>query len=201
MLRRRILYNTTSPYATAAVNDILCSDMSIISNSNYASSGKTAIGVVFYNENGVLKAMALVDIASKAYGTNVDLSLVNKTSESTAITDYDGKENTNVMVSAYGSDNTYAAGACRLFSTPGTVAGDWNLASAGEITQIYTNMTALNASLSAVSGSAFSSVTRYITSTEMSASYCWHLPVWSGALAYMGKNITGSARPIIKITY
>lgn len=58
MLRRRILYKINNiDYSGVQIGDILCSDLTIVTTANYASSGKTAIGITYYNDSGDVRFM------------------------------------------------------------------------------------------------------------------------------------------------
>lgn len=204
MLRRRI-FKSGIDYSAAVLLDILCSDLSYIPEANFSGSGKTAIGVVFYNSNGTLKVMAISELPQKAYGgAGTDLSITNYTDSVIArTTDFNGKENTTTMVAAIGADDAFAAGACRLFSPQGTKAGDWDLPSAGECHIIFSNKVAINASLTTASGTilsiGYNSV--YLSSSEYNNAYCWGYWPYQSDASPRDKSTILNVRPIMTINY
>lgn len=167
-MRRRFIGVNASTYASAVVGDILCSDLTVVTPANYSGSGKTAIGIVFSNASNKLKAVALTKSSSEMWWGDVSTAITNLAdiaSVNDAKADMDGRGNTTkinaVMYSTY-----YAAGWCHAFSTSGAPAGNWFLPSAGEWWTIYQNLTTINNSLSACSGTAFNQYDYYWSSTH-----------------------------------
>ena len=127
------------------VGAILNSDMSCSAD---VVSGKTPIGVVFDRENKL--AMGLEESYMKYSETFLDFSLLNTfASNSMALTDMDGKKNTNTIL-AYCKANGKSCPAFEYVSeykTEGTKAGDWYLPALGELFEIYYNRDEVNAAL------------------------------------------------------
>lgn len=189
-------------YSSAAVGDILCSDMKIVSAANYSASGKTAIGIVFYNVSGVLKAVSLTQQGGLTWGGMAfDIpELTNYTTTESAITDTNGTANTTIIISYLGDSTSLAAGYCRAFSTSGRAAGNWDLPALGELNAIKINKTTINASLSAVSGTTLSLF--YLSSTEYDADAPWaYSALYDAMQTWVKDDDTAQVRPITKITY
>lgn len=189
-------------YSSAAVGDILCSDLKIVSAANYTISGKTAIGVVFYNSSGELKAVSLTQQGGVTCGgKGIDIpELTNYALPGNAITDTNGTANTTTIISYLGDSTSLAAGYCRAFSTSGRAAGNWDLPAAGELNAMKTNKTTINASLSTVSGTTLSLY--YLSSTEYDGNEVWAYNANYDVLQTWPKDDDSAyARPITKITY
>lgn len=189
-------------YSSAVVGDILCSDLKIVSAANYTISGKTAIGIVFYNSSGVLKVVSLTQQGGITWGGkgNDIAELTNYTAAENAINDTNGTANTTTIIGYLGDSTSLAAGYCRAFITSGRAAGNWDLPAAGELNAIKTNKTTINSSLSTVSGTALSLY--YLSSTEYDSDEAWAYNANSDVLQSWPKDDdTAYARPITKITY
>ena len=204
MLRRRLLNKKGIDYSGAVVGDILCSDMSYVTIDNYALSGKTAIGVIINNASGVLRAMDLSD-GFKSFGGGADISeLTNYTTSGNAITDTDGKENTNIIIAALGNSSDHAAGYCANFTTVGTSVGDWHLGALGEFKMIVDNRATVNASLTTVGGTLIvnvGTIRNYGSSTEYGSNHNWAYISSFGAYYEDAKTTNKHIRPIIILTY
>ena len=207
-LRRRISNRPSGvDYSGAVVGDILCSDLTIVTNANYASSGKTAIGVVVNNASGNLRAIALGEYSKPFGGSGTDIAgLTNYTTSATALTDTDGKGNTALIIAAIGSSTDHAAGFCNSFTTSGTSAGDWYFCALGEVKMFIDDTATINTSLTTVSGTLISvSPTSlvYTSSTEVSDTNNWVRRIqWSDYVSYpKSATVTVYVRPMIKITY
>lgn len=175
MLRRRLLYNKGGiDYSSAGVGDILCSDMSFVSATNFASSGKTAIGVIFRITSSSVSAIALSVVAGKYFGgSGTDIpTLQNITTGGES--EFDGKGNTDKIIEALGNSTNLSAGWCRAFYTQGTNAGDWYLPAMGEWFAIAANQYTIEASFSVCGGTRFpTSGTMCVTaSSEYDSLYC-----------------------------
>ena len=154
MLRRRLLYNKGGiDYSSAGVGDILCSDMSFVSATNFASSGKTAIGIIVINSSRILKVMSLSEFTNLPWSTSaIDITGLVDVDEAIAQTDMAGRGNTDIILAQLGTGIDYAAGKCNAFSTGGTSAGKWYLPSVGELYAMLSNFATINSSLSICSG-------------------------------------------------
>ena len=189
------------PYSGAVVGDILCSDLTIVSAANYSASGKTAIGVVIYNALGVLKAVSLAEVSRyfSSYDSNIP-GLTDFAEMNSALTDIDGRANTSIIFTALGS-YAYAAVYCRSFTTTGTQVGDWDLPALGELKYIIDNLSAIQSSLSSVSGTSIVTYGYWASSTESDAAYQWVAMLHNGTYHRYLKQRQMTVRPITKITY
>lgn len=171
--------------------------MTFVSAANYASSGKTAIGVVVGNSNRQLRVVGLTSVTGLIWASTMvgDITTIpNFSTPADAQLDMNGKENTEAAYNftPYNQDDTTAIGWCKLYSTPGTNAGDWYLPSAGElallatktsnfydVTNNTTHVTSINNALSAcgVAKLPWNTTTYgyYISSTEKNSSYTFLL--------------------------
>lgn len=218
MLRIRTLYNR-SDYSGAQVGDILCSDRTVVTTANYAASGKTGIGIAYYNESGDIRFLYPNPLLqnNKAWGPDVDITdLADITTEVGAIADFDGSGNTDIIINQQGASTTYSPGYCRAFSTAGTSAGDWYMPALGELSIILDNVTAINAAITAVFGESYN-ITDYKvlqSSTEYgyssgNSSYCiWYALLYDSEIHFGGtdspKTFLDAAAyvvPCLKITY
>lgn len=178
------------------IGDVLYADMTC-SNSTYIDRNKLVIGVIF-NTNQRF-ALALEEdslIWSEEYFDVPDLA--NKTSESEARADFDGKGNTEKVV-AYCKANNKSCPAFEYVSnykTVGTKAGDWYLPAGGELNGIYKNRDALNTVLDKISATKLS-VSSYWSSSENSDNNAWGEYFNSESTDRYSKFHSYNVRPIL----
>lgn len=154
-----------SAQQTVHIGDILCTDGSTISVSEFPSSGKTAMGVVYYLDPSGLNGLAVnlyddaTDIEYGGYGVDFPIPDVDEARK--AIYDFDGYSNTETMRGMYGGSYYYPAVWCTDFDN------GWYIPGAGELRLLYNNILTINSSLTAVGGTAlFDNTDNYWTSTE-----------------------------------
>ena len=137
----------TNGYEWDDVNKICtssCSDTSCrVGNIMYSDGtcckekldNKTAIGVVVKDNELVMSKEIFSSFWSENNGGTDISSLNNYTSETVAITDFNGRVNTLAIVAACANDTTEdnAAIYCNSYSTEGTNVGQWYLPAAGEL--------------------------------------------------------------------
>lgn len=134
------------------IGDILCTDGSIIAPEAYASSGRTAKGIVFYVDETNLHGWAvhLQYQGSLLWSTErQDIpGLNNFLRFRDAITDFDGYENTRVI---------RAAGNAAWYPAAWAVDFDdgWYLPAAGQIRYLYGYIPEINNSIGIVGGEPF----------------------------------------------
>ena len=153
------------------IGDILYSDMSC--DPNFVAS-KRPIGVVFDRTKRL--AMALEESQQRwSYPDDFDVPGVNNVlSESTATADWQGKNNTRLVL----EDCKARRYSCPAFvyvnsyQTEGTQAGDWYLPAAGELIAINGNMGVLNTALGKIGG------------TKLPTSYHWSSSEYTGDRAW-----------------
>ena len=185
---------TTPDYTNCTVGAILYSDMSC--NANVVAS-KKPIGVVFDTTNHL--AMAL-DMAEKAWSDEqFDVpSLPNITTDSAVIADWQGKNNTRLVLE-YCKTNGKSCPAFEYvnsYKTEGTLAGDWYLPAFGELNAIYGNKDVLNIALGKIGGTKLDTGYRR-SSSEYSGNYAWLLSFGNGDVEYGHKYINFYVRPVL----
>lgn len=149
------LLSGSMSYASAAIGDILLTDKSFATLTQWNTGGYLpAIGVIFGNASGVLRVLSLTKSAAIKWDTAAspaDLSLTNY--EPTDYSDLNGLTNTATIVTALGNVTTHAAGYCYNYVTDGTVAHNWYLPAYGEGKAIIDNYSTLNTTLTALGAS------------------------------------------------
>lgn len=159
------------PPPAVAIGDILCTDGTTVKPSEYASSGKTAMGVVFYVDNTDEHGWAvhLQDQGTNiVWGNNgVDIPYLNNFPDARdAIADMDGYNNT-FSIRYY--NNSYAYPAAWLVDFD----NGWYLPACGQLKMLHAERAVVNNSLQIVNGTPMpvgSSGWTYWSSTEKSAS-------------------------------
>ena len=185
---------TTPDYINCTVGAILYSDKSC--NANVVAS-KTPIGVVFDTTNHL--AIAL-DTEVKAWSDEYfDVpTLSNIASESVAVADWQGKNNTKFVLE-YCKTNGKSCPAFEYvnsYKTEGTLAGDWYLPAFGELNAIYGNKDVLNIALGKIGGTKLDTGYRR-SSSEYSGNYAWLLSFGNGDVEYGHKYINFYVRPVL----
>ena len=172
-----------------SIGDILCTDGSIIKPSEYASSGKTAWGIVFYVDRNDAHgwAVALNNQSSSIqwssnsnYGYDIP-NLPNFENARTAMHDLDGKRNTETIRNeGFGYD----------FPAAWAVDFDegWYLPSAGQLRYLYSYIPEINASLRIAGGANIPYHDNY---------YYWSSTEFTGYHAY-DMNSGGSLGDYVK---
>ena len=238
MLRHRVLMQKkastqlsgSTAYSSAAVGNVLLSDRSFVTVAQYVAGGYLpAVGIIFSNSSGQLKAVSLVE-ANKAWDASTtpqDIStLYNYYYEEYypaqpnlpyASADTDDTGNTSKIIAALGAENDCAANYCRNFSPSGMISGQWDLPSYATLKTILTNISTINSSLSSLSATILTpynqGVNFYLSSTEAITPED-DIAVWSGMIydseLYMSRveksailysSYYAIARPVITITY
>ena len=154
------------------IGDILYSDMSCDPN---VVASKTPIGVVF--DRAKRLAMALEESQQYwSYPDRFDVpGLNNITSESAATADWQGKNNTRLVLE-YCKTNGYSCPAFEYvnsYTTVGTIAGDWYLPAAGELNAIYGNKDALNIALGKIGRTKLETSYYRWSSSEYAGDRAW----------------------------
>ena len=159
----------------ATVGDILCTDGTWVSPSDYATSGKTAMGVIFHVDDSGYHGWAvnLQEYGIRAWSTNsIDIpNLTNYTNAS----DTAGYGNTQIIRNS-GDASTYPAAWTVDFN-----AG-WYLPAIGQLSVLREAIDVVNLSLSCVGGDAFgvhpffgAGAWYYWSSTEYSDIFAWFM--------------------------
>lgn len=162
-------FSTSKAQNRVAVGDILCTDNTCVRPDDYAFSGKTAMGVVFYVDNTDQHGWA-VHLQNQSTGCkwsteNVDISgLINYSMWHDAIYDLDGYSNT-LCIRNFGNATKYPAAWAVDFNN------GWYLPSIGQFNCLYGAIIEINMSLLRVNGTPLYLFDEfYHTSTEFTAS-------------------------------
>lgn len=156
------------------VGDILCTDGSILGPGDFPTSGKVAMGVIFYVDNSGLHgwAVELQDSGPTLWSTLMNPyydvpTLDNYTTSRAAITDMDGYSNTATLRAA-GDANTYPIAYAVDFEN------GWYVPSAGQSRLLYANTNVVNASLQLANGTPIT-WGWFWTSTEATYISAWRI--------------------------
>lgn len=180
-----------------AVGDILCTDGTTVKPSEFSSSGKTAMGVVFYVDNTGEHGWAMhlqdqgTDVQWSPIGQYADIPMLTNYSEPRdAIMDLDGYSNTQNIRNA-GPATQYPAAYAVDF------ANGWYLPALGQIRLIFSEMVTLNTSLQVVGGTQFpmNNYYYYWSSTEESSPFAWNVS-YGGSMGSYGKGFNHRVRSI-----
>ena len=121
--------------------------------------------------------------------------ITETTDYTVAEADFSGKEHTNAIITAYTehSVDMDAQDMCKVLQTfnDGENNGgftDWYIPAAGQLFEIYTNRTNINAALSAMTATQFSFADYYWSSSEYSSGGGWFVDFRSGNVDYSGKD-------------
>ena len=187
---------TTPDYSNCKIGAILYSDKSCDPN---VVASKKPIGVVFDQANRL--AIALDPEAVKWWVDNpFDVpTLSNYSSPSEATADWQGKNNTRLVLE-YCKTNVRGCPAVEYvnsYKTDGTKAGDWYLPAMGELNAIYQNKDVLNTALGKIGGTKLGT-DWYWSSSENSSYHAWGLSFSNGGVYGYGKNSNGGyVRPVL----
>ena len=200
-----ILGQCTGYAKNCAIGQILNSDGTCTTNKE---SDKTPIGVIVYiGSDNCGYAMTASSIATGIawgnYGTDIS-SLPNYTSWSSAIKDFDVSGNTTKIIQA-GSSNNYPAAYAALNYAPSaapTSKGKWMLPTAGILNSLYTNLNAINNTISKLGGTQLTNDNEHIwSSSEYDLSSAWIFCTGNGrnGVNYSRKSDTVEryVRPVI----
>ena len=176
------------------VGDILYSDKSCDPN---VIATKKPIGVVFDRANKL--AIGLEESRKRWADDYFDVpGLSNITSSSAVTADWQGKNNTKVVLE-YCKTNGKSCPAFEYvnsYKTEGTQAGDWYLPAMSELNAIYGNKDVLNITLGKIGGTKLEA--DYWSSSEYSNDDAWLLRFSGGDVYYDIKYyIYGYGRPVI----
>ena len=178
----------------ANVGDILFSDMSCGSS---MVDGKRAIGVIFEPDYRLAVALSTT---TKVWSTEYfDIPGLTNSSQSEAMADYNGKNNTKTIMTycVANSKSCPAAEYASNFSTLGTQAGDWYLPGLGELNALYSHKTAVNEGLSKAKGTALPDSYHW-SSSEHSNNLAWGQGFGNGNVNYYNKaDSSNYVRPVL----
>ena len=185
------------------VGDIYCTDNTTVSPEDFATSGKTALGVVFFVDNSQQHgwALALNDAGSGTmrWGDGGSLCYLNSYNNNPQLVNADtiGSARCDSIVHAAQilgwslADYSSAVNAAMQCGT------GWYLPAMGQLAVLYGNMPEVNAALDAIAGSSKMNGRQYWSCTEENAGVvsAWVLN-YDGAAMATPKLTTASVRAI-----
>lgn len=148
----------------------------LVTRDNWSFSNDDASGVAVKTDNCafVIAKEEQTSIKWGGYGTLID-GCTTTTNSNTAKIDYNGKQNTNAIVSQLGTSETYAARYCKEYIFLHGAQG--YLPALGELYEVYQNKTEVNACMSLIGGKALfdNSIPRRWSSTQYNSDQAWYL--------------------------
>ncbi len=199
----------TGKAQSCSVGQILNNDGSC---SNSVVSGKTPIGVVVYISGGTDKcgyAMTASPIATSIIWSTeyVNTGAFQSPNWQEAIKDFDVSGNMTKIIQS-GNSSTYPAAYAALNYAPSaapTSKGKWMLPTAGILNSLYTNLNAVNNTISKLGGTQLTGDNEHIwSSSEYSYGYAWVFCTyggagWGGVYDYYKGNLSshGVVRPVL----
>lgn len=162
------------PFVT--VGDILCTDATIVKPADFASSGKTAYGVVFYVDNTGEHGWAVhlhyqhisIMWTTPSSALTDILNLTNYSTSRTAINDFNGYNNT-LIIRNVGNEANYPAAFAVDFEN------GWYIPAAGQLRQLFNEIVEVRASLQIVGGDVLLLDSGHWSSTESAKNYAWEV--------------------------
>lgn len=132
---------------------------------------------------------------SGSYSSTPNLSDNISSWTSGALSDWNGKENSNVLkgvTTGGGSYTSYATigHVLSTFLSSNDAKGytDWYIPSCGQLSLIYMHLTSVNNALTAIGGQKFNTSNTYWSSSEYSSGYGWGVNFSSGCVGYGSKS-------------
>jgi len=134
--------------------------------------------------------------ADGSYESTPNLSSDYTTWTSGALSDFNGKANTNAIITAYTEKDVDmdVRDMCKVLQTfnAGTYGSnqgftDWYIPACGQLALIYLNKTSINEALTAIGGTTISD-NSYWSSSEYSSIYSWYVNFYSGCVDDYGKG-------------
>lgn len=198
----------TSIFDTVQTGDILCSDKSIVTASEYPTSGKTGVGVVVVNTtvygSQLMFSIGKDQFSGQFLGSHIDLDQTNYTDTNDFIQDLHPNP---VGAPYYGhtanmwnnSTSNYEIGYYVSTTYSPTSGFYWRIPTIGEWYYIYQNLTTINSSMSIIGGNAINFSSTYWSSTEYNGQYAWRTgtygsPIWGAT--YDDKTYVYNSRAI-----
>ena len=126
-----------------------------------------------------------------SYGTDVN-DIVNCSDATVAKADFNGKANTAAIIATPDTDDktTYAnmGTYCTKFNEMSGTYSDWYVPAAGQLHEIYTNVTDINAALEKIGGTKLDTSGSYWSSSGKSANLAWYVSFRDGSVYDYRKN-------------
>ena len=176
-----------------------------------ADESCVAVALITANQRIMIEKMgeSNTDIIKAAYdadaATNTDYKyfysgsrdtdvagITNSSSSDAAKQDFNGKANTAAIIATPDTDSftTYAnmGTYCTKFNEMSGTYADWYIPAAGQLYEIYTNVTDINTALTNIGGTTLSTSDRYWSSSEKSSNYAWYVNFNNGSVINYDKN-------------
>ena len=185
------------------VGDILCTDNTVVSPENYASSGRTALGIVFFVDNSQQHgwALALNDAVSGTmiWGDNENLCYLGSYNNNpqNALLDTAGAARCDSIVRKAQSIGMPLSTYSNVVAAALQNGDGWYLPSIGQLSILYANIPEINSAINAIAGSATMNGTKYWSCTEENYGVvsAWLLN-YDGTVFASPKGTTASVRAI-----
>jgi len=188
------IFSLTRSFAqSVSIGDILCTDGSTVCPEQFASSGKTAMGIVFYVDNSEQRGWAVnlhndADdtnwVSPEHYGDGYDIpELPNLTYSRDDLFDLNGYQNTAIIRASHDADWYPAAWAVDFDH-------GWYLPSAGQLRWLIAYVNEVNASIAVANGAplAHANPNWYWSSTEQDAMHAIVVSEGGSTANYMKWN-------------
>lgn len=187
----------------AHVGDILCTDNTFVPRNDFATSGKTALGIVFFVDNSQQHgwAVAINDAGSEtmAWGDIESLCYLNSYNYNPQLVNADtiGYTRCDSIVRTAQVINMNLASYATALNAAMQGGDGWFLPSIGQLIILYANMPEVNAALDAIQGSGKMNGRQYWSCTEenLGVISAWVLN-YDGAVIATPKGTSASVRAI-----
>ena len=124
-------------------------------------------------------------------------NLKNLANVTAAKENYKGEDNTAAIIAGYAAlgKDMHSRDMCKLLETYNEGGyTDWYVPAAGQLYEFYTNKTAIEEALTAISGNAFFRGNSYWSSSEESADRAWNVNFSDGGVNHSNKNNRNNVR-------
>lgn len=175
---------------------IMHKDRFLVIKDNWTYSNEEASGVVVKTDNCAFVIAKEGQISIKWGGYDISINGCTTIEDiDTARIDYNGKQNTNAIISQLGMSETYAARYCKEYTFPHGVQG--YLPALGELYEVYNNKSEVDACMSLIGGEPLydSSINRKWSSTQWGNHNAWYLNWDNGDTYGTSKNESFCTRP------
>lgn len=175
---------------------IMHKDRFLVTKDNWTYPNEEASGVVVKTDNCAFVIAKEGQISIKWGGYDISINGCTTIEDiDTARIDYNGKQNTNAIISQLGMSETYAARYCKEYTFPHGVQG--YLPALGELYEVYNNKSEVDACMSLIGGEPLydSSINRKWSSTQWGNRNAWYLNWDNGDTYGISKNERLCTRP------
>lgn len=183
------------------VGDILCTDNTTVSPESYATSGKTALGVVFFvdrsHQHGWALALSDAGSGTMAWGDDESLCYLNNYNNNPQIicTDTIGAQRCDSIVRTAQSLSWSLADYATAVDAAMQCGEGWYLPAIGQLVVLYGNLPEINVALDAVAGSRLNGYQYWSCTEENYGVVAWVIR-FNGGLLSTPKGHSASVRAI-----